>query len=62
MSAALLLALSMAALAVLEVWLVPDPHVPPGTFAVGGLVGCALIVVAAKVLGQTWLQRPDDDR
>lgn len=61
MSAALPLVLSMAAMAVLEAWLVPDPHVPPGTFAIGGLVGCGLIVAISKALGKAWLQRPDDD-
>ena len=61
MRAVLLLALSTAAMALLEVWLVPGPHVPPGTFAVGGLVGCGLIVAISKALGKAWLQRPDDD-
>lgn len=61
MRAISLLALSVAALAGLEVWLVPTPHVPPSTFAVGGLVGCGLIVVVSKALGKAWLQRPDAD-
>ena len=26
-----------------------------------GLVGCALIVVVAKALGKSWLQRPEGD-
>jgi hypothetical protein len=56
------LALLMAALGALEFWLVPAPHLAPGAFALGGLLGCVLLVVVSKALGRAWLQRPDDDR
>lgn len=62
MIAPLLLALLAAALGALEFRLVAAPPVPPGAFALGGLVGCVLLVVVSKAIGRAGLQRPDDDR
>jgi hypothetical protein len=49
------------ALVVAEVVLPVGGHLPPGTFAAFGFVGCVAIVVVSKWLGKRALQRPDGD-
>lgn len=57
---ALALVMTLTALAVLVEWAVPhDAHVPRGTSALLGLVGCVVIVVVAKLSGKLWLERPE---
>lgn len=55
------LALLSLLLAAIERALDVEGPLPPGGWALGGLAGCAAIVVVAKWLGSRWLQRPEDD-
>jgi len=36
-------------------------HVLPGFDLAFGLIGCVVLVLAAKAIGQIWLQRPETD-
>jgi len=50
----------------LEVFLKHEGHGPwwhilPGFDLAFGLIGCVVLVLVAKAIGQTWLQRPEPD-
>ena len=50
----------------LEVFLRHEGHGPwwhflPGFDLAFGLIGCVVLVLAAKAIGQIWLQRPEPD-
>ena len=36
-------------------------HVLPGFDLAFGIIGCVVLVLVAKAIGQTWLQRPETD-
>jgi len=50
----------------LEVFLRHEGHGPwwhflPGFDLAFGLIGCVVLVLVTKAIGQTWLQRPEPD-
>jgi hypothetical protein len=59
MRVALGLAVLLALFVVVEVVLHASHGVPPGTWAVFGVIGCAALIVVSKSLGAAGLQRPE---
>lgn len=53
------LAILLGLFVVVEIALHASHGVPPGTWAVFGVVGCAVLIVVAKALGKAALQRPE---
>lgn len=55
-----LVALAVA-LALVELATAGHAHVPPGTWALYGFVGCVVLIATAKWLGGAGLQRSEAD-